>query len=139
MIQVFVDVTAWVALLNENDPLYRSAHQVLEDLRRQDAHLVTTEFVLLEVANVLSGVNIRRHTVAFVNGLRELALLTIVPSGSDLFSDAWEVYSKHLDKAWSLTNCTSFTVMKQLDLTLAFTSDHHFEHAGFVILLLSQD
>ncbi len=139
MIQVFVDVTAWVALLNEDDPLYHSAHQVLDDLRRQDAHLVTTEFVLLEVANVLSGVNIRRHTVAFINGLRELALLTIVPASSDLFSDAWEIYSKHLDKAWNLTTCTSFAVMKQLDLTLSFTADNQFEHAGFVILLLSQE
>jgi predicted nucleic acid-binding protein len=39
------------------------------------------------------------------------------------------------DKWWSLTDCISFIVMQQEGLTEALTTDHHFEQAGFKILL----
>ena len=32
-------------------------------------------------------------------------------------------------------DCTSFVVMRQLNLTEAFTNDHHLEQMGFTILL----
>ena len=39
------------------------------------------------------------------------------------------------DKEWSLTDCISFVAMNERDITDALTSDHHFEQAGFRILL----
>ena len=51
MAEVFVDTVAWLALLNASDTLYAPAHQVMEELRAQQARLTTTEFVLLEVAD----------------------------------------------------------------------------------------
>ena len=40
-----------------------------------------------------------------------------------------------LDKEWSLTDCVSLAVMEKEQIKEAFTSDHHFEQAGFVKLL----
>jgi predicted nucleic acid-binding protein len=34
-----------------------------------------------------------------------------------------------------LTDCISFVVMEDEELTEALTGDHHFEQAGFTILL----
>ncbi len=45
------------------------------------------------------------------------------------------LYRARSDKHWSLTDCTSFVVMKELDITEALTGDHHFEQAGFVASL----
>ncbi len=39
------------------------------------------------------------------------------------------------DKEWSLTDCISFVVMEERGLIGALTSDHHFEQAGFSVLL----
>ena len=39
------------------------------------------------------------------------------------------------DQDWSLTDCTSFTVMRERGIIEALTGDHHFEQAGFVALL----
>ena len=50
-----MDTAAWIALLNLNDELHEQAQQVMESLRRRHACLITTEFVLLEVADALSA------------------------------------------------------------------------------------
>jgi predicted nucleic acid-binding protein len=44
-------------------------------------------------------------------------------------------YHRHNDKKWSLTDCTSFVVMREMGITEALTGDTHFEQAGFVALL----
>jgi len=44
---------------------------------------------------------------------------------------ALDNYATCLDKDWSLTDCISFEVMKEKDIYLAYSSDHHFKQAGF--------
>jgi len=44
-------------------------------------------------------------------------------------------YQERMDKEWGLTDCISFVVMKERKITEAFTSDRHFEQAGFTNLL----
>ena len=46
-----------------------------------------------------------------------------------------QLYETRPDKAWSLTDCMSFIVMRDGGLTEALTADHHFEQAGFTVLL----
>jgi uncharacterized protein len=45
------------------------------------------------------------------------------------------LYHSRPDKRWSLTDCISFTVMKEEGIAEALTGDHHFEQAGFHALL----
>jgi predicted nucleic acid-binding protein len=59
----------------------------------------------------------------------------VVRVDKEIFGEAWRLYSERLDKEWSFTDCASFIVMNRMGLTDAFTSDHHFEQAGFNILL----
>ncbi len=42
--------------------------------------------------------------------------------------------SQHDDKEWSLTDCTSFVVMRALGAQWAFTFDSGFVQAGFDVL-----
>lgn len=135
MLKVFVDTAAWIALLNVSDALHSKAKQVMNELIQQKVLLITTEFVLLEVADALSIPAIRSQTVGFINGLRQLSILEIIPVSQTLFVESWTLYSQRLDKEWGLTDCTSFVVMTQQKITQCFTSDRHFEQAGFVKLL----
>lgn len=135
MDKIFVDTAAWIALLNTSDALHQPAKQVMNQLQQQKAFLVTTEFVLLEVADALSAPTVRTQTIAFINGLRQLNILQIIPVSQALFTDGWKLYSQRADKEWGLTDCTSFVVMTQEQIALAFTSDHHFQQARFVKLL----
>ena len=132
---VFVDTAAWIALLDTSDNLHLQARQVMRGLRQQDVHLVTTEWVLVEFADALSAPANRTKVVAFIAEMRRSPMLQILPVSQVLLDSGWIFYSQRPDKEWSLTDCISFVAMMQGHLTSAFTSDHHFEQAGYVKLL----
>lgn len=132
---VFIDTAAWIALVSKRDSLHLSARQVMTELRNHDALLTTTEFVLVEVANALSAPSSRQQAVKLIDGLRSLSTVQIIPAGPELLNDGLTLYRDRPDKEWSLTDCISFVVMQQEQITQAFTSDHHFEQAGFSKLL----
>ena len=72
----------------------------------------------------------------------DTAFAIALASKSDVFhQDAIEL-AKSLkttrarpDKAWGLTDCVSFVVMQQTNITDALTTDDHFRQAGFRVLL----
>jgi len=45
------------------------------------------------------------------------------------------MFKNYRDKEWSLVDCASFLVMRDEDIELALTADHHFEQMGFTALL----
>lgn len=133
--RVFVDTAAWIALLNADDALHEQARQIRGMLAQRKTRLMTTEFVLLEVADALSAPALRSHTAAYVDSLRQLAILQIVSASQELLVEGWALYKRRPDKDWSLTDCISFVVMMLEHSRQAFTSDHNFEQAGVVKLM----
>jgi uncharacterized protein len=133
--KVFVDTAAWIALLNSRDMYHLPARKVMDRLLQQKAVLITTEFVLLEVADALSLPSVRSKTIDFVDSLLQSSTLQIIPISRSLWLEGWALYKQRKDKDWGLTDCTSFVTMEREQITQAFTSDRHFEQAGFVNLL----
>jgi uncharacterized protein len=91
-VKVFVDTAAWLALANIDDELHSSADQIMSELLTQKARLVTTEFVLLEVADALAAPNLRPATIQFINRLRQAPILRIIPVSEDLLANGWTLY-----------------------------------------------
>ena len=52
-----------------------------------------------------------------------------------LIAKAVDRYLRYADKSWGLVDCASFIVMRERGITEAFTTDIHFEQAGFSRLL----
>lgn len=123
---VLVDTAAWIALVNTRDELHSRAEQTMADLRRRNVALVTTEFVLLEVANALCTSAWRGKAIRLIDGLRSLADLQIVAADTTLLAEGWQLYRSRLDKEWSLTDCTSMIVLQKERIVQVFTyNDHH--------------
>ena len=61
--------------------------------------------------------------------------MQIVPGDDASFHTGLTLYFSRPDKDWSLTDCISFVIMQREGITEALTGDHHFEQAGFNILL----
>lgn len=121
--------------MNKDDALHGQAVQVREQLWQEKHRLVTTDFVFLEVADALASLKFRAVTVAYIDRLRQSAALELIPVSEALFEQGWHLYKQRPDQTWGLTDCVSFVFMKQENISTAFTSDRHFEQAGFRRLL----
>ena len=129
---LFLDTSYILALVNSHDEFYRQASELTDQI---DNKLITTEAILIEIGNALAKPQWRELAVDTLNDLRDDDDVEILPVGVNLFSKALKFYSSRMDKEWGLTDCISFVVMKDRKLTVALTTDHHFEQAGFKALL----
>jgi predicted nucleic acid-binding protein len=98
--------------------------------------MVTTRWVLTELANALGDSPIRVAAGRFLQRIEGDASFQIVHDSDGLYERGLALFASRPDKAWSLTDCISFVVMADMDLTEAVTRDRHFEQAGFRALLV---
>lgn len=129
---VFADTSFFLASLNPDDSLHDKAIALSREITQP---IVTTGFVLLEVANAMSGLDQRACFAEFYLKISEHPRVNIIPVSEQLMDAGLELYSARKDKEWSLTDCISFTVMRKIKTTEALTHDHHFTQAGFKALL----
>lgn len=129
---VFADAFYFVARLNRRDQYHE---RVLEFSRDFRARLLTSDWVLMEVADALAKSEARTRVRDFILHLRQSVVCEIVPASRELLDRALGLYHQHADKEWTLTDCVSFVIMRDRDVTDALTGDKHFEQAGFAALL----
>ncbi len=133
---IFVDTVGWIALVHRRDDLHKEVVQIYRNLGR--VLRVTTDAVLIESCNSFSKTAVRPLALALMDKVRkaeQLGVLEIVHVSEELIERGWELFSTRKDKGWSLTDCISFTVMKDKGISRAITSDHYFEQVGFEKLI----
>jgi predicted nucleic acid-binding protein len=129
---VFADAFYFVARLNRRDQHHERVLKFSRDFR---ARLLTSDWVLMEVADALAESECRSRVREFILHLRQSSVCEIVPASRELLDRALALYHQHADKSWTLTDCISFVIMRDRNVTDALTGDKHFEQAGFVALL----
>jgi uncharacterized protein len=132
MTPLFADTSFFVALINHRDQHHATALRLL-DLEFDG--VVTTQWVLAELGSFFAKADFRQAYVGFVDDLAIDDRFAILPATHNQFQLGLELYGQRPDKHWSLVDCISFAVMSRRGLTIALTADHHFEQAGFQILL----
>lgn len=129
---VFADTYYYLAMLNPQDSAHARALAITTTL---SGRLMTTSYVLTEVADALAAPPDRPRFLALLAVLEADPNVTIVPASEELFGRGVELYRQRPDKDWPLTDCLSFVVMGDAGSTEALTGDHHFRQAGFQTLL----
>jgi uncharacterized protein len=128
---VFADTSFYVAALSPRDALHARAQSVGQSIR---GRVVTSEYVLLEVATFFCAASRRSVFVELLRTLEGDPETVVVGASADLWRRGTELFAERTDKDWSLTDCISFVIMQDFDISDALTNDHHFEQAGFVAL-----
>ena len=77
----------------------------------------------------------RGLAIDLLHRIEQSSRIEVVDVTPELYAKGWELYSNRLDKDWGMIDCISFVIMQERNLTEALTSDHHFEQAGFKVLL----
>ncbi len=133
--KVFADTAYFIALLNAKD----SAHDLALHYARQSFQQISvTEFILLELADAFSRPPDRSDFLSMDRFARSNSSYSVIPASSELLQRGRDLFAARPDKAWSLTDCTSFVVMQDLGITDALTTDHHFAQAGYRALLIRE-
>jgi predicted nucleic acid-binding protein len=132
---VLLDTSGWIALLNASDALHAEANRVWQSILQRQRTIVLIDWVIAETGNGLAR---RKGSISFKDAVARIQIsrrAEIVFVGSDLLEHALNLYASYQDKPWGLVDCASFALMRTRGITDAFTSDRHFEQAGYRCLL----
>jgi uncharacterized protein len=132
MTTLFADTFYFIALLSPTDAAHSKA---IEFTRQFSGRLLTTAWILTEIADGLTESSARSRFLQFYDRLRSRDDVEIVACDAGLFEQGIELFRRRADKEWSLTDCISFVVMERHNVKEALTADHHFEQAGYAALL----
>ena len=133
--RVFLDTSFVLAMIDRRDQYHDRARAIRPMLDRVE--VVTTEAVLVEVGNALSSWN-RPAACSFVDRCYRTPTIAVVAIDTGRILIALTLYRSRTDKAWGLTDCLSFGVMREYGLLDALTADRHFVQAGFRALMLEE-
>lgn len=127
----FVDTSFYLALIVASEQRHSEA---LGISMRFEGRKITSEFVLCELGALLSAPKNRPLFTEFVKLLDTSSSTEVIPASQEHFRTGLQLFSVRPDKAWSLTDCISFEIMKQRGVVSALAFDHHFEQAGYKLL-----
>lgn len=131
---LFVDTSGWAVFLDADHPLHSAAVAIYQDAVRQGRPIVTTNYVIAELAALLdSRLHVpRKRLVSDIETLRHAPHIQIIYADLPLDEEAWALLKTHLDKHWSLVDAASFVLMRRAGISEALATDKHFAQAGFV-------
>jgi|688.fasta_scaffold31926_9 predicted nucleic acid-binding protein len=129
----FLDTSFVLALELKDERHHQAAKSYWQSMAKASPRLITTSYVFDEVVTFFNSRS--RHDKAVVVGDRLLnsKITNLIQVDEKLFLQAWQYFQYHRDKSYSLTDCISFLVMKQMKIQTALTLDKHFSQAGFEI------
>jgi predicted nucleic acid-binding protein len=133
MNNVFVDTSAWVALFDKSDDNHKEVLRGLERIKARRTQIVISDFIFSECITTARGRS--GHHVAVTAGdfLMKSGIVKIIWLDEQLKRAAWDYYKRHSDKTYSFTDCTSFVLMKKMQIGKHLSFDEHFRQAGFML------
>ena len=129
---IFIDTSYFLALVNSRDKYHEAAKATAVQVTPP---FITSDAVLFELGNALTRPPHRSLGIHALQQIRADTGIEIVNIKPDFFAQTLALYQSRPDKAWGLTDCSSFVIMQQRRLREALTADKHFEQAGFKRLL----
>jgi predicted nucleic acid-binding protein len=131
MTRVFVDTSAWYALIDRADPDHQAVSACLKSYKK---HLVTSNFIFDETLTLLRyrfGWQVAQAFGAEMRTGHLAQYLTVSPQDEDA---AWDIFVRYRDQSFSFTDCSSFALMQRHKIATAVALDNDFRIFGFQAL-----
>ncbi len=128
--EVFVDTGYLVALEDADDANHPAAREHWDGLRVLPA-LTTTSYVRDEAVTFFNVRGYHRKAVELGERLLGSPSVLVVHVDETLLRRGLRLLRERPDKRYSLTDCVSFVLMRDRELTVAYAFDRHFEREGF--------
>ena len=132
MKSVFADAAFYIALASPGDQFHDAARRFSDFYFGQ---IVTSEFVLVEIGNLLSRGDDRTVFGSLIADIEADEQTKVIASSHFWFARGLTLFKSRNDKEWSLTDCISIEIIRRRKIQKVLTTDHHFGQAGFEVLL----
>jgi predicted nucleic acid-binding protein len=129
---VLVDTSVYFALADRTDQHHAAA---VGFVRASDRPLVTTDLIVSETLNLVQARLGSAPAIALGKRLLSPATTTVLTVTDSDWAQAWRLFQRYRDKAFSFTDCTTFALMARLCISTAFAFDIHFRQYGRLVVL----
>ena len=131
--RVFVDSSAYLALLDIDDEHHREAIATIQELAQACYRQFTTNVLLIESHALILSVLGRGRAARFLTDMEESNTVVIRARAADE-ERAKQILFQYTDKEFSFADAISFAVMERFAMHLAFSFDRDFAQYGFTVL-----
>lgn len=126
---IFVDTSAFFALLDRDDANHQKAKKIWSDLLNSENTFITSNYVIIESFALIQ----HRLGLEAVRGFQEdlLPLINVEWVDEAMHKSGVSGLLAASRRKLSLVDCVSFETMRRLGIKTAFTFDPHFEEQGY--------
>lgn len=128
---IFVDTSAFFALINPDDAMHQRSKTLWSDALEARRGLITTNYVELEASALLQN---RLGLAAVRQFHRLLRPCSVRWIDEALHRAGVEILLGQNRRKLSLVDCTSIAAMRSLGIDRTFAFDRHFAQFGFGLL-----
>ena len=130
---IFIDADAFIAVYSENDTNHKRALKRAQQIEKDNAYVMTSTYVLLEVATILN-IRVKKGIgTRVVNKIVNSTTIELSMGDNYIFSGI-QTLSKQTNKNISLADCVYFSTAKHFGVTHIFSFDKHWVKNRFVLL-----
>lgn len=123
-----------MACADRADPAHAACTAARDATLEAGRLLITTDFVVDETLTLIRFRLGLAAAAAWWQQVDGSARLRWERVESDRFERARNLFFQYRDKDLSFTDCTSMTVMRELNVKTVITTDGHFQQVGFDVL-----
>lgn len=133
---IFIDTSAWYALINKNDKYYQQISYKYSNLLKNNNNLITNNLIISETFTLLRyRLNLSSpHPFKFINYINNSQRINNVIIPQKIYDVAHTILKQFQDHKFSYTDAVSFAYMKKNNIKYSLTLDNHFKIAGFIII-----
>ena len=132
MTSVYIDTSAFIAVLDADDRNHQKARKIWEDLIDHQDILISSNYILIETIALIQN----RLGIQAVRDFQNtvIPLLTIDWVNETIHNEAIMGVLTAGQKSLSFVDCISFQTIRRLGIQKVFTFDKHFKAQGLACL-----
>ncbi len=130
---LFVDTSAYYALVDDADVNHMAATNVWFMARQQQRPIFTSNFIVAELHALMLGRHGQKSALKAIDAIY-MSRDTIIRIAIDDEDSARSLLRQFSDKRYSFVDATSFVVTEKAGVPTAFTFDRHFVQHGLNVV-----
>ncbi|KFD42165.1 twitching motility protein PilT [Peptococcaceae bacterium SCADC1_2_3] len=126
---VYVDTSAFLAVLDADDKNHEQAKKVWKELLTSEVSLICSSYVLVETYALVQNRLGMEATRVFHEDIYHLLQIEWVEKSLHMYGINSVLIANR--RSLSLVDCVSFVIMRKMGIKKVFTFDTHFVEQGF--------